>query len=905
MLRWTTIALILACLFTAARAAGLPHTVWLEAETFGPLHGGNFSYQHPGQTTKGSWSVAGPGVAAEWTQGGESEWMSIAARADEAGEVVCGRDAELPAAGRYALWVRYADYRNKKESFGVRIRQGGRTFAHVFGEKPVIDELDPTKLLWNWSFGWDHVQVDLQKGPAHVELYTTGPTEARRQVDCLCLTTDAAYRPSGREKPDCAAWIPLRERGPVSVQPLVTSYRNDVPKDWIISDGPPAFLWNAGDTWYGELARPANDRVEWPFTADPPIEKDFLKQLRGKDLAVYGSPLSGPAAHISKYPRSLVPGSKFLDWLARHPKRKFGIVLNYGEPNWSDHADKRAVYESLKKQQDRFIGFIAGESVSYDSVDGDRLDKKIRAAKTRGDVLNALREAHDAATAKKFSNYFGVEVTPAEAWQHDVPCLSGNMESLAHALCEWGVKRLGHENTGNSPVLARRLAFMRGAARQFGAKLCDYQSCNLGDASGIFSRQASFWPGSSRYILDNNYDVWAGAGLNWVLKDYVLFWLAGCDAFYHEEGNDIYWKAGGNAAGDDFPVELSPRGRVTDAFISIAAAHRPGAQMTPIAFLLDEAHGWSQERFAPGGFALDRELNPRLLYPGDHEAAIRGWFDVAYFPAPQTQNEPASAIRQTYVNGVFGDIFDVIVAAPAHARIAKTYPVLIAAGEVPLSDEWGRALVDYVESGGTLVACAGEFTGAGAAALRMDASGPQAEADSFRWTMTGRQVPSNVFRYRPLGAKGATVLAESMDGKPIVTLEKRGKGQLITIGVPLGLGIDRRPVPILSLLMRHLAAGAVPLRVSGDVEWSINRTPSGYLIALLNNRGVIKPQHGVLPTDQAQRQEVKLSLSLPVRTSREWVTSSPVDWHPAAGRAETTLTVPAGAVRLVEVKTGG
>jgi len=901
MLRWT-LALIFGCAASLACGADLPHTVWLEAETLGPLHGGNFSYQHPDQTTKGSWSVAGPGVAAEWTQGGESEWMSIASRADETGEVVCGRDVELPAAGRYTLWVRYADYRNKKESFGVRIKQGNRIFAQVFGEKPIIDELDPMKLLWDWSFAWDHAPVDLQKGMARIELYTTGQTEARRQVDCLCLTTDETYHPTGRERPDCAAWLALREKQPGDVQPLVKAYTADIPKSWVISDGPPAFLWNASDTWYEELVRPENDRIEWPFTVDPPIEKDFLKQLRGKALAVYDSPLSGPAAHISKYPRSLARGSKFLDWLARHPQRKFGIVLNYGEPNWPDHADKRAVYESLKKQRDRFIGFVAGESISYDSPDGEQLDKKVRAAATRQEVLAAIHEAHNAATAKKFSKYFDTEISPTEAWEHDIPCPSGNMESLAHALCEWGVKRLGHENTGNSPTLARRLAFMRGAARQFGVKLCDYQSCNLGDASGIFSRQASFWPGSSRYILDNSYDVWAGAGLNWVLKDYVLFWLAGCDAFYHEEGNDIYWKPGGNAAGDDFPVELSPRGRVTEAFISIAAKHRPGTQMTPIAFLLDEAHGWSQERFAPGGFALDRELNPKLLYPDDHEAAIRGWFDVAYFPAPETQNELASAIRQTYVNGIFGDIFDVIVAAPGRTGIARTYPVLIAAGEVPLSEEWGKALHDYVQSGGTLVMCAGQFSGAGAALVGSETSGALCEANSFRWTLTGQQVPSNVFQFRSPSSDGATVLAESADGKPIVTLKKQGEGQLITVGVPLGLGIDKRPVPILALLLRHLAQGAVPVKLTGDVEWSINRTASGYVIALLNNRGVIKPQHGVLPTDHRQQQEVQLSMKVPVPRSTEWVTGASIEWHEADGRATTSLIMPAGAVRLIEVE---
>ena len=213
--------LFLTCSISAQEQ--LPHTVWLEAETFGPLHGANFSFQQPDKTTKGSWSLSGPGVAPEWTQGGESEFLSIAARADEPGEVVVGRDTEIPAVGKYSLWVRYVDYRGKKESFGIRIKQGGQTFSHVFGEKPVVDDLDQMKLLWDCAFGWDHVPVDLKKGAARIELYTTGPTEARRQVDCLCLTTDAAYHPGGREKPDCAAWRVLRAMRDSGMTPVESS----------------------------------------------------------------------------------------------------------------------------------------------------------------------------------------------------------------------------------------------------------------------------------------------------------------------------------------------------------------------------------------------------------------------------------------------------------------------------------------------------------------------------------------------------------------------------------------------------------------------------------------------------------------------------------------------------------
>src|SRR5262249_55754924 len=133
------------------------------------------------------------------------------------------------------------------------------------------DELDPMKLLWDWAYGWDSVRVPVVKGKATIELYTTGPTEARRCIDCLCFTTDSAYHPTGREKPDFAAWKTLREMqrlGMPDVPPLaLRTAPFEVPRAWKIAEGPPVFLWNVGQPWLDELKKPANERVDAIFQA--------------------------------------------------------------------------------------------------------------------------------------------------------------------------------------------------------------------------------------------------------------------------------------------------------------------------------------------------------------------------------------------------------------------------------------------------------------------------------------------------------------------------------------------------------------------------------------------------------------------------------------------------------------
>jgi hypothetical protein len=96
--------------------------------------------------------------------------------------------------------------------------------------------------------------------------------------------------------------------------------------------------------------------------------------------------------------------------------------------------------------------------------------------------------------------------------------------------------------------------------------------------------------------------------------------------------------------------------------------------------------------------------------------------------------------------------------------------------------------------------------------------------------------------------------------------------------------------------------GLLPVKVSGDVEWTLNRLDDGgWAVGLLNNRGIYKPQHGITPTDHAEAQEVTIAVPFKVAKSSEWMNETDVAWQAAGNGSSTTVSVPAGAVRVVAV----
>jgi hypothetical protein len=869
------------------------------------------------------WGISGPGVSAEWSQGGESEWNSVAASADETHASI-SQDVEVPRSGEYKVWVRYADFANKKENFVVSISQAGREILrHEVGEQDIIDSHDETKMYWGWAFAWDSAPATLTKGVARVSIQIAKAAEARRQVDCFLLTNDLAFVPEGRRKPDFAAMRYLREWSASRqvLTPLLESGANDIPPSWRrpkVAGRDFLIPWNINKEFWQRYDQPALERPLYPFNAEPVDE--FIKTYAGKrDVPIFDSKLIAPVVYINDLPELLKEGSGFRRYLAE-TKSPFAVLINYGAANFASDAEAQAAWKLLNGElRGQFLGWFSGESIGFVWDDAPKY-LKISPEMSRTQLLDAHRVFYTDALSRKWQAMFKTETGPM--WDKLIPAQSTSSTSFAHALTEWGVRFIGIETAAVQPMTAMRLAFNRGAARQYGGDFFYYHAPNFGDSATTFTKEQNF-AGPDNFF-HSRYGATMGPSLSWYRKSYYLYYMSGASAIYLEQGFDQFFKPGPG----EHPFQLNPLGRITEEFIRFAEKHPDrGEPYTPFAFLLDPAHGWDMTDYPQWPFGISQISRS--------DRALRELFGAAYYPGPVREGEPASGERQAFVPGVFGNIFDVLVASSGtgvspvkksgrgvlpvknHAQDARATPMdaidsyraVIVGGQMNWTNAGAKKLEDYVRKGGTVVLNAAQVKGLSDELLGVRFRGETGEAHNARCLSPGepaQDLHGQIFRYDRVELKTAQSLISTTQNEPLVTVNRIGRGKVVLIAVPDLLGEDERLTPLAAHVLTHLAAEATPVKIEGDVEYLVNRNSRGWVVTIFNDNGVVKPQQGLAQIDRSAKLTATISLrGGSISSANEWTTDQPLTIRKKAGMADAvTLDIAAGGVAVVELLAG-
>lgn len=890
--------LLAVALAAPARAADPPVYLWLEPEWFDGVTG-HFAYWTGENKPTGSWAVAGPGVSPEWTQGGESEWNSTGVPAAET-KATCGRDLVIPRAGRYTAWVRYVDHRKKAAPFTVRVVQGGKpAVVGEFGTRPIVPANDEYQLYWGFSFAWGSAAGTLTEGPARVELVVDKPGEAWRQVDAILLTDDTGYTPVGREKPPFA-YLASFDLAPADGARWRGSARDLSPT------GPrrPALAGRDFAMWTGIDADPKWWAAQDPdrltlydvlFHSGPPadIRDKFYRQFAGRtDLPILSWPGLVPGLYLGAAP-DLSPGTPLRRWLER-TKTPFYVMTNYAAPKYTDRTGPATYQALIGPLAGQFLGYVHGETVGSPGVGLPHQ----RLGATRREDVDALGKQLVRQQAEAWSKVYKTPVAEAH-WAKGIPCLSADSIALAHLFHATGAAVIGYEIDATNVHAPMRIAFERGAARQYGGAWINYASGNFGDACNYFTQQPAVPRGAPSWF-HSKYAVTDGVSIGWYRKLYYLNYLGGASAVFWEQGLGNQWILPGPGK---HPIGLSPFGRATEDFQAfVSRLPDRGEPVTPVGLLLGYGHGYDRVNMAGkmlGVFpesAADREL--------------RELFNVCWHPAGVVEGQPAAPDVQSLPNGRYGNIFDVLIDRPARSGAVFHYPVLWAAGDVDLGGGWPKVLAEYVRRGGTLVVNVEAAGPLPPALLGLKPTGTMHRATAWA-PAGGTPQPTTPFEVAGVELAGAEVLATAGPGLPIITRHAVSDGAVLVTLVPRMLGLDERAHPALPYLMNGLTAGLLPVdvrlpdgsRPSGEVMYQVNRTADGYLVLLVNNRGVDKTPSGVARVDRRQAVDVLLRTSTPVKAAKEYTEPRDLTLTATSSGSELRLRVHPGDVQVVGLVT--
>ncbi|HZZ82600.1 MAG TPA: hypothetical protein VFE62_29140, partial [Gemmataceae bacterium] len=884
---------------TIARAQERPPVhLWFEPEWFDGVKG-TFAYWTGNAKPSGAWGIAGPGIAAEWSQGGESEWNSLGAAADETA-AKCQREFIVPRAGTYKVWVRFYEHRKKTSPFRITIEQVGKlAFTAEYGVKPVLPANDEYQLYWGFSFAWGSADAKLSEGPAKLILSIDRKGEAWRQVDAILISDDLVFTPSGREKPrfayqdafgirvkDGAKWRGAKRD---FVAAKASERKPIAGRDFSMWTGV-----EADPKWWGkqDLDKLGLRDVFFQFSPPSDIKDKFHKQFAGtKDVPIMSWPGLLPGFYLGNSP-DLSDGTPVRKWLER-TKTPFFIMTNYASGNYTDK-NGPATYAALNGPlKDQFMGYIHGEAIGTGGVDlpGKGMHK------SRRSFVDASPQHLRDKQAEAWSKIYKCKVAP-DHWSRGISCLSADSISLAHLFHESGARTVGYEIDATNVHVPMRIAFERGAARQYGGSWINYASGNFGDSCNYFTQKPVVERGAPAWF-HSRYAITDGVSISWYRKLYYLNYLGGASAIYWEQNLTNQYILPGPGT---HPIQLSPFGRATEDFQSfVSRVPDRGEPYTPIALLLSYGHGYERVNY-----------RCKMLheFPEDrNDLELRELFNVCWHPAPILEGKPASPDVQSMPSGVYGDIFDVLVDRPAKAGAMRMYPVVWAAGDVQLGGAMLPIIEDYVKKGGTLVTTITQAQQLPESLTGFKATGKRIRDECWA-TSDGVKRTATPFEVADVELSGATVLMTGGAKKPLVTRHAVGQGAIIVAMVPQGLAIDERAHPCLPVLMNALTEDLLPVqvrlkdgaRLNGEIMYAVNKTKDGWLVSLFNQHGIDKTQNGIARVDRRRFVDVTLTTKGNV-TAREQTEPRELPTRSENGETRIDVRIAAGDVQVIAIRT--
>ncbi len=246
---------------------------------------------------------------------------------------------------------------------------------------------------------------------------------------------------------------------------------------------------------------------------------------------------------------------------------------------------------------------------------------------------------------------------------------------------EWGSRVIGLELGENIAFTQSKIAFARGAARQWHKP---------------FSIQVSPWFSGSCTTngplrMEGTYarGLDAGHSLSFYKRMWLHSWVAGAALVTPENSISIFFEKGH----PDWT--MTEHGRAAVETFKTMQAHDPGVPYTPVAIVLDHYAGYNAYQGRPWGILENT--------PGDMET--RDLFQQQLFPGSDHIHAPADPVNpeRSFLRPTpYGEMFDVIL-SNARADALASYPVLLLVGDHGFDAQFITNLFDALRAGSHLL----------------------------------------------------------------------------------------------------------------------------------------------------------------------------------------------------------
>jgi len=286
------------------------------------------------------------------------------------------------------------------------------------------------------------------------------------------------------------------------------------------------------------------------------------------------------------------------------------------------------------------------------------------------------------------------------------------------------------------------------------------------------------------------------------------------------------------------PYTLTTLGRIAKNFNQFATSHDRGVPYTPLAVVLDKYAGYNAFDDLPWG------ILPKTA--GDQQ--LHDLFQRQLFPGSAASNAPEVANPEApyLVNTPYGEMSDVLLSTVTASKLSK-YPEVLLAGDMTFDAAWVNELELTLRAGSRLLLSQAHAT-----------------------------------------ALGTTNLSR---------LQTAGRVEILAPWLNLSTG---RLAAISNDRLAQIAAEHLPIGVSGvTVEYQINRNDEGWVIELINNRGVTKKGHLPAEIDVTVASTVTMTPRVDVLYVYNWKTGAVL--LPAG--STWSMTLGPGAIQYLQFVT--